>query len=748
MNKEQVRNDGFTFNPQGGENEHIIQPHPSNIKLVQEPMTDSGQMEATRNAKQHEAIKWFRTNNPELKKLVTIYNGKPQDTRDSESASVKSLAKMFGDSLDWAYRCYSIAPEKLHEVKTPGEKPFFQPYIYLFNVLIAFEWWPSMHNVAMVERAARRAADFLFDVTNGWMTFGQVIIAGPKMLDCADIQIMASNRLLPRSWVGGLHEPAKYMPIRLGRGLWQKNNPGTIPWDEPEGYRVLVHEWAHYALELLDDYVDSQHVYIRENPRIKLRPNEGRRSNQMLQLSSIEVPHASIMSTLVGTSELTAKKSANSAERKQTEWDVLINGFQGLDKKGDKKQTPRFPRLTEDALERQARNEESVQQIEGPMPLRELPHVRVLVPDNQHTPLEWSSELLLPVSALPAQIKPEHCWVYLLKQPDHQGIPQRIVAQGTFEAQPEEGFRLFGADHKDVIMLIGDDSTWKQRVFCGTIQSLKFAKENRHTIGTADWKDVTPDPFPFIDVVPEGVNQPADRTVPIRVFMSDADKALSGTVHVFPLDHVNAPGMRDPIPVDLGSPSPVVSLDGHIFVKLNQQNRETFFIATYAQGGGPPTGSPVGSTPITPGSSEGNLAIFFANEGHNTYLEQSPHHSKIRVITTRLPGGAPAMLPASESEARGYAYSVCSNEALPMNYFPTLSLAYDRRTELQDGEAIVHRWDDTQKTWHPIGSYRPNGAWYVAIPLNYRSAPNLINPDVEAGKRIERYRLYLVPYGD
>src|SRR6185295_883039 len=76
----------------------------------------------------------------------------------------------------------------------------------------------------------------------------------------ADIKIMSSNRLLPRSWVSGLHMAEKYMPIRAGRGVWHKRNRVTIPWDEPEAFRTLVHEWGHYALELKDEYLEVRAV--------------------------------------------------------------------------------------------------------------------------------------------------------------------------------------------------------------------------------------------------------------------------------------------------------------------------------------------------------------------------------------------------------------------------------------------------------------------------------------------------------
>src|SRR5262249_35821847 len=138
--------------------------------------------------------------------------------------------------------------------------------LYLFNVLVALEWQPKEADQEQIGSALRRASDLLFDITDGWMAIGQVVLGGPELMDAADIQVMASNRLHPRAWVGGMHREQqykhdeKYMPIRLGRGLWSDNRHGIIPWEEPEGYRTIVHEWGHYALKLTDEYFETRQV--------------------------------------------------------------------------------------------------------------------------------------------------------------------------------------------------------------------------------------------------------------------------------------------------------------------------------------------------------------------------------------------------------------------------------------------------------------------------------------------------------
>lgn len=725
---------GYHFNPRAVAGPHVVQPRPYDVLLTETSIFDSKDPrlanevlnERFRQLGRRNAAQAAALPAPGTYRLVPIHHIAGKTADDTGTA----LETMFGNDLAWAYRCYEIA----HNGHTNlAGQPLFQSHLYLFNVLIGFEWRPSMQNVMMVERAARRAADFLFDVTDGWMTFGQVVIGGPELLNCADIQVMASNRLHPRSWVGGLHDEKKYMPIRLGRGMWQKNNRGSIPWDEPEGYRVLVHEWAHYALELLDDYIAVHEVYIPEDVNAIQGPNEARRSNRSLAVPSISQPVESIMATLEGTSELTAKAGTKG---KRAEWDSLIEGFYGV----SGPRVPRFPRIQHNVV-----GELAFQPVEGPLPLRELPHVAVL--SQGDTTPTWSQELLL--TRLPLQVRPDHCWVYILKDLDADGIPGAIIAQGTVDQLRGGGFRLFGAEANDTIVLIGNGIDWRERVLVARIDRFEPDPdpEGRRLIGELDWRAVEPTPFPMIDVIPERVGNPSQRTAQVSVQVTVSDGSTLQTpavehVAIFPLDQVNSPAGKGDRRIDLrpgmATPEPV-ALDGHVFVKLADG---TWVIATYAQGGGPPTDSPGGSSPITPGSSEGNLMVFFNDQ--DEYPRFNTHHGAIRVITTRLPGGTPTSLPTG-AEARGYAYTLCSNSALPADYLPTLSLAYDKRTELMDGIALIHRQTD-DGTWEPVSTYRPNGAWFVSMPLDEKTAPRLINPDWPKDQpRVEHYRLYLVP---
>lgn len=687
-----------------------------------------GQTQAPRNEQQQRNIDRI---NGRIKNITPIY------------ATTNKISPLFpgtdaAEAFNWSYRCYKVDSLPRQFTKSEIKTPLFQNHIYLFNVIIAFEWQPSEHNVAMLTRAARAASDFLFDVTNGWMSFGQVLIGGPELMDCADVQVMASNRLLPRSWIGGLHEGYKYMPIRLGRGLWQKNSRGSIAWDEPEGWRALVHEWAHYALELLDDYADSHLVYVRDDALPIQSETEIRRSNRELIVPSISQPVESIMATLEGTSELTAKRGNNPRRRKESEWDQIIDGFDGLERR-----KPRFPRIKRGGT---VEDPEYPQDIDGPLPIRELPHIAWVTFDDD----KWQPELLL--RGVDPTIRAEHCWIYVLKASTKgNNIPERIIAQGTLDAQFEDGFRLLGAEAGDTVLIAGSDLDWNERLFQAEIKLEEpgTRPDKRRIIAKPEWKECTPEVFPLIDVIPGKIEAKPDeadgRTACIAVNVSQysggkLQPVPGARVYIYPNDRIVS-DLND-IPIER-PPSEftdqAVALDGHVLVTLEN---DKLVLATYAQGGSPPCGSPVGGTPIMPGSSEGNLMVFFADRGD--YPRYNKDHAYIRVITTRLPGGVPSKTVAG-AEARSYAFTMCSNAALPLDYAPTLSLFYDKRAELQDGEAVIHRQAENGE-WQPIISYRPAGAWFVATLLDQHAAPNLTKP-AEPGstKRVERYRLYLVP---
>ncbi|MFL5802922.1 MAG: hypothetical protein ACJ8CR_14420, partial [Roseiflexaceae bacterium] len=355
--------------------------------------------------------------------------------------------ELFGNDLSWAYRQYIVhtlldSVEAGGQSSSPTDRPVqpvssrsFQPvakgsdttrrpYLYLFNVIVALEWIPKPETLRRLEWAFRRASDFLYDVTNGCMAFGQVVFADVDWMDCADIQIMASNRFLPRSWVSGLLDPTKYTPIRVGRGVWVRNRQIEVPWDEPEGYRALVHEWGHYALGMKDEYIST--IDVVDDNGIPIEP----RTNIVVPLRRIV--SESIMATIQGNSEFepfcTKKYALNINSN------TIENYYPGL-KKQIKNPNPGPGRL--------------------PLPLPQFRYAGQIgdkTRQNERTvklPFSRPGQLqngIRSTTFIPRDKDgfPEEGWmVYLIRA----GLdnPTRIIPQGEIDARaPKDGFRLLG----------------------------------------------------------------------------------------------------------------------------------------------------------------------------------------------------------------------------------------------------------------------------------------------------------------
>lgn len=190
--------------------------------------------------------------------------------------------------------------------------------LVLFNVVIGLAWQPPETNEYIgdllnglgensVVSNAESATSYLYDLTDGRMAFGPVTIhVNGEHWESTDIRIVPANDLKPSAQVGGIvpqsfiytstvfvTSTTVYSPgaITLGRN-WVACAPatgGSPPpyliacnpsdsvtdtvklygasdavafgsttkygnWDDVTGYRTIVHEWAHYALFLYDEY--------------------------------------------------------------------------------------------------------------------------------------------------------------------------------------------------------------------------------------------------------------------------------------------------------------------------------------------------------------------------------------------------------------------------------------------------------------------------------------------------------------
>lgn len=643
---------------------------------------------------------------------------------------------IFGTSLEWAFRGYIVhrllaSDEGNLPVGNRPSQPLtyaarqrqlasFQPVerepnpddqrLCLFNVLVATEWSPNSDFIDMLAWAFRRASDFLYDATDGRMAFGQVVVAGPELLDCADIQIMASNRLNPRTWVSGLHNELKYMAIRAGRGAWHKNNRVTIPWDEPEAYRTLVHEWSHYALELPDEYLEVHHVFLPANvDAAQAAASRLTAGTYTLVVPGISLATESIMGTLEGTSELVPQQGGSTTERKQNVWEIV-------------REKGRYPFL--DAVAEHP-------PLEGPgsLPLP-LP--------TFHTLAAASTAPETLTLTVPNTIGDEHCWVYVIR--GTPATPERVIAQGTLDARAlADGFPLLGARPGDTVVLIGAAEGTLQ-VQTGTIQAVD---QGRAVISA--WKLATPPtapnsayPFPLVDIVPGPLSGelPDERIAQISVHVQSDTNAQPAAVAIFPHGQINPADVLHLGAPDstnwTSAPQSVTSLDGHVLLRWAD---DSVLIYTYSQGGGPATHIPPGPPSISAGSSEGNIMLFFERD------QQGRNYSAIRVVTT-LVHGLSHTLP-NGAQARSYAFSIASNEPLPVALHPTVVMYFDLNASKDGGDLLIHRQQE-DGSWEAMPSYQPAGSSFIAMPLQLETGASLVTLQATP-QRIERYRMYWVP---
>jgi hypothetical protein len=630
------------------------------------------------------------------------------------TATSAQSAAPFGSSLDWAHRCY--------KVERPKNDGVFRDYLYLFNVLVALEWQPDQAYLEQLKTAFRRASDFLFDVTDGWMAFGQVVFGGPELMELADIQIVASTRMLPRSWVGAMHpydeyqHDEKYMPIRLGRGLWNDNRRGIIPWDEPEAYRIIIHEWGHHALKLTDEYLETRQLLLPSSARqagAADQPAEAKPTT--IVTLKVATTSDSIMATTEGTSEVVT-----------TQWPKLHALYSRMPATRTVSQVRPGPGRLPMALPRFRGLDGSGNLLNGASKA-----------SSQFFPAWDKSGVTGDQFNIPNDIQLDRCWVYVLKRgAGSQTYPERVIAQGTLEARTAVApFALLGAAHGDTVVLIAEQRDKQPVVLSATVPKK----------GKLEWRVATPPILPAIDVVPEPVvpNEPlAQLRVRLTYPGQPSPEQLPEQVGVFPLGQ--APGYQA-APLEgpysagwISMPQDVPTLDGHVLLRWQDGS---LLISSFSQGGdGPNSGAPFPANPMNAGSADGNALLFMYKDNAD---DRAPND--VKVVTTLAHG----LDGAAGGRERGYAFGIAANRPLPGEFHPTLLLYYDQPGE-QDGDApagegnlaICRRTADG--VWEPLPTYLPPRFRFAVAPLDANTGGSLIAASAE-GPRVEYYKVCWVP---
>jgi hypothetical protein len=621
----------------------------------------------------------------------------------------------FGPLFDWAFRRLRLNPSALRHVPLDGQP---QTDLVLFNVLVALEWTPDKAYLAQLESALQQASDLLYDVTDGYMAIGQVVVGGPELIDYADIQILASNRFYPRTSVNGLTELAKYQPIRLGRGLWDKQQRHTNSWDDLNklGPQTIVHEWGHYALGMKDRYfkVDSEKFVVPA-------------------LSPVE---NTIMADVKET-ELSTRTPQDADSQDASDWDMLS-------------QHPAYKDLGIVLAEHPNNRDE---------PLIPVPAFHVVGGAQRNLSqlrLRWEDV------ATRYPMKPEHCWVYVVKGTDIDK-PTGFIAQGTIE-EPVEKFQLLGAEAGNFVVLVGNIG--EGRSFQPLVLYTRIEPDGQPWV----WQDATPRrgegaAFPLVDVTVTCkeplVNNGDTITLPRYAIRVDGFDAHWSAV-TFPLGENLVEHEQDIDDLSV--------LEGHVML-VSKTSPCQIAIASYSIGGSPgESGFPGHPNPLPAGSAEGNAMLFFHDAERGPidpkaqYSGRQPavlaqHYEQFKIVTVTNPlNDAPP--PGTSWLPCGYAFSVTSNMAFKTlvaggtigdgrtttqttDLKPTLVLYYDKKTqEDEGGDLTIGRYSAKSQTWDLISvsgtQHKPRKGFLLSLALNPTTAPGLFAEAPQA----EHYRLF------
>jgi hypothetical protein len=650
---------------------------------------------------------------------------------------------LFDGLLDWSFCQFSLNDKTLPSaLATAQVASLLNHDILLFNVIVAIEWPADMAFLDGLRKAFERASNILYDVTDGYMAIGQVVVGGYELMDCADIQIFASNRLFPRSSVNGLNNAKKYQPIRLGRGLWNKLKRRTIAWEQGDqpgelGPQTLVHEWGHYALGLKDQYLILNRDFVipslspvNNTIMADVTINElsgngapaadgGGQSLRLVQrrLSSKNGDNSILAPTILSTKQKTptllSRVVTTHRIKDNHEWQLLS-------------QHPQFKSLQIPANHRPESN----------------PPVIHPAPAFHDTPGALPLQLLWKgIGYRGAAISDEHCWIYVVKGPSLDS-PASLIAQGSIEGSPTpDALPLLGANLGDFVVLIGntvDRTTFTPLVLWAKITSKK----------SSDWKwqPATPDDAPLVDVRVLAIDQQAPPRYTIQVEVEGY--GTEWKPWIFPLGR--AIGSQA---TALGN---LTALDGHVMlVSGDPTTRLQVAIANYSIGGSPGnSGYPVGPNPLPSGSTDGNAMLFFWDDDKERvdysviYPPAEPRevdlmYERYRIVTvTNLSNNAP--LPQGY-EPCSYAFSITSNETFaPLSALhPTLVLFYDNGIDGKRPQPAIGRYNPTSGSWELITEPKTTEAdqnrKLVALSLNPKTAAGLF----EETPKAEHFRLFV-----
>ncbi len=206
--------------------------------------------------------------------------------------------------------------------------------LVLFNIVVSIEWDATEDYINTIEEAFEKASDYLYDVTDGQMAFGWVSIYDKAQYWAdADFQFSTKNTVRPYAFVGGIISEDEAHAIRVGR-FWNRQGGNSGVWNEPDGYRTLIHEFGHYALHLQDEYFVRK---VDPNGNLTADQNVACTDPLIKKSTSGDATNASIMYWHYNTSELAGadrwNENCQATEQHRvngkSDWETVLEHYGG-----------------------------------------------------------------------------------------------------------------------------------------------------------------------------------------------------------------------------------------------------------------------------------------------------------------------------------------------------------------------------------------------------------------------------------
>lgn len=133
--------------------------------------------------------------------------------------------------------------------------------VFEWNLVVATEVSSSTF-LEQLQDGFESASEYLYDVTDGQMKFGNVAIygnvtQGSETWNNADMVIFSDADYGPNAHVNGIRDGGgwfgtKHMFFGTDWTGWGADDPS-----DSDYFRTIVHEFGHYALDLYDEYIDG-----------------------------------------------------------------------------------------------------------------------------------------------------------------------------------------------------------------------------------------------------------------------------------------------------------------------------------------------------------------------------------------------------------------------------------------------------------------------------------------------------------